>query len=317
VHQRKLQGLSRGCAERVHDHDGYRNRTFLIRDKPHVLYSRRRITFILPDKTHNRSRVIENVRSLANEVAPRAHVPYSGRDEAAVLLLSDGSWIPGVRVESASFSLLIPAIVNAVTTAVACGRLDIVAVVQSRIFLPTEILYLQDGPHERLYQVDADAYARKDRELPIPQSAFDPFLDIAKMRTRNAENAILAARAVAMNAYVPESHFPVGCIVETEEGAWVPAVNVENIDWNRVLCAERNALGTTVSYALGPIRSVYLTCLRDPKGTSCGACRQLLSELAPRSTLWMDRGEDSPESSDPLTLLPGSFTGSSIQKRSR
>ena len=250
-------------------------------------------------------------------MAPRAHVPYSGREEAAVLLLSDGSWIPGVRVESASFSLMIPAIVNAVTTAVACGRLDIVAVVQSRIFLPTEILYIQDGPHEKLYRVDADVYALKDGELPIPQSVYDPFVRVAKSRERNVENGIRAARSVAMNAYVPESHFPVGCIIETEEGTWVPAVNVENKDWNRVLCAERNGLGTTMSYALGPIRSVYLSCPRDPKGTSCGACRQLLSELAPLSTLWMDRGDEPPESSDPLTLLPGTFTGSSIQKRSR
>lgn len=248
-------------------------------------------------------------------MALRAHAPYSGQRDAVVLLLSDGSWIPGVRVESASFSLTIPAIINAVTTAVASDRIDIVAAVQSRTFRPEENVYMQDGPFERLYQIEEDAYARWGRELPAPRSAIDPSLDVP--RRRDAIKGILASRTVASRAYVPESRFSVGCIVETEDGMWVPGVNVENNDWNRVLCAERNALGTTVSYALGRIQAVYLSCLSDPLGTPCGACRQLLSELAPRSTLWMDRGEDSPESSDPLTLLPGSFTGSSIQKRSR
>ena len=56
---------------------------------------------------------VDMLRREARAAAARAYVPYSGRGAAAVMLLADGLWVPGVRVESASFSLVIPALVNA------------------------------------------------------------------------------------------------------------------------------------------------------------------------------------------------------------
>ncbi len=241
-------------------------------------------------------------------------MPYSSRCESAVILLSDGSCVPGVRVESASFSLTIPAIMNAVAAAVSLGRSDVVALVQSRAFLPEEHAYLLGSPFDGLVRTAPDAYAAPEFELPAPTGILDP--SVAVGATSRAEEGIRKARTAATKAYVPESGFPVGCVIETSTGAFVPGVNVENRDWTRVLCAERTALGSVMSYDLGSVKAVYLSCLKDPAGTPCGACRQLLSELAPQSTLWMDRGEGAPESSDPMRLLPGSFTGWSIKRTS-
>lgn len=241
-------------------------------------------------------------------------MPYSNRYEATVILLADGTCIPGVRVESASFSLTIPSVVNAVAGAVSRGRVDVVALVQSRSFLSGENAYLRGSPFDKLVQIAADTYAISEGDLPAPTRFLDPAIKISV--STDPSEGIRVARSVAAHAYVPESDFAVGCIVETVDGLLVPGVNVENRDWTRILCAERSALGAVVSNGLGRIKTVYVSCLKDPLITPCGACRQLLSELAPRSTLWMDRGEGAPASSDPNTLLPGSFTGSSIQRTS-
>jgi cytidine deaminase len=87
---------------------------------------------------------------------------------------------------------------------------------------------------------------------------------------------------------------------------------VEHPDWARILCAERNALGTVQSYALSEPEHLFLTCDEDPEGTPCGACRQLLVELAPDTTLWMDRHSEPPEQSTISALLPGSFRGHAL-----
>ena len=228
-------------------------------------------------------------------------------------MLSDGYWIPGVRVESASFSLTIPPLLNAFTTAVAGGRFDLAAVFLSRAILPEEHAALQQPPFDQFSQVGPDSYILKNRPLPDLRAEWDATLKSKAPST--PEEGILLARLAAENAYVPESDFPVGCLLETTNGRLIPGVNVEHRDWSRVLCAERNALGTAVSYGLMHLQTLYLSCPHDLSGTPCGACRQLISELAPLSTLWMDRGENPPEQSNPPTMLPGSFTGTSIPKR--
>ena len=226
-------------------------------------------------------------------------------------MLSDGRYIPGVRVESASFSLTIPPLLNAATTAIGGGRTDIVAVVFSRSIQPDEDAALREAPFAGLERIGPDAYGVPELSL-LPLDLWDPTLKTAA--PAYPREGIELARREAKRAHVPESDFPVGCVVETDDGTLVPGVNVENQNWSRVLCAERNALGTLVSYGFGAPRAIYLSCLRDHGCTPCGACRQLISELAPQCTLWMDRGEDSPESSGPQDLLPGFFTGASIPR---
>jgi len=104
----------------------------------------------------------------------------------------------------------------------------------------------------------------------------------------------------------------VGALFETDTGHRVPGVNVEHPDWARILCAERNALGTVQSYALGAVVRGFLSCVDDPGGTPCGACRQWLAELAPASNLWMDRHDAPPARTSVSDLLPGSFRGRTL-----
>ena len=255
---------------------------------------------------------LQALRLLAAETAAQAHVPYSGRAAAAVLLLSDGVWVPGVRVESASFSLVVPALTGAFATAAAAGRLDVRAVALSRAAAADQA-YLATAPFGSLVQAAPDVWVAEDEELlPMPDVRLDPFLDAPAPRT--SEEGINLARQVAELAVVPESGFPVGCVLETADGRLVPGVNVEHADWSRILCAERGALATSVAYGVAGVRRLFLSCLRDPKGTPCGACRQLLVELSPEATLWMDRGKAAPEKASPALLMPGSFSGDALAR---
>jgi cytidine deaminase len=190
----------------------------------------------------------------------------------------------------------------------------VVAVVLSRPALPEDVAFLDATPAGTFTPRAEDVYARGDVDaLPKPTERLVPFLD-APLPQRPADGITLA-RLVAQRAYVPASNFPVGCVLVTGDGRLLPGVNVEHADWSRILCAERNALGTAMTWGRTDLTALYLTCPKDPNGTPCGACRQLLVELAPASELWMDRGNAPAASSAPERLLPGAFRGNTLLHR--
>ena len=246
----------------------------------------------------------------------RAHVPYSGDPASALVLLDDGQWIPGVRIESASFSLSLRAVTNAVTTAFALGRSDaIAAVVLNRKARPEEKQYLGSLPSAPFAQVAPEAFvqsryqANASSRLPSPEGPLSSTLG-APIET--PQDGVTQARQIAGQAYVPTSRFPVGALLQTADDAHIPGVNVEHSDWAHIVCAERNALGTLYSYGHPPPSALYLSCPLDSQSTPCGACRQWLAELVPDIDVWMDRDASAPECSTPSDLLPGSFSGQAI-----
>lgn len=261
----------------------------------------------------NSKQSLTSFRVLASRRSAYARVPFSDAPTAAIAVLQDGSWIPGVRVESASYSLSLPALLNAYTTAVTLGRAsEIAALVLSRPARPEEHVYIDQLPHGSLRLDDDDLWLHAEMSadaVPPPTSACDPTLN---QDISSAQDGLAAARRKARRAYVPSSNFPVGAVFETDAQTLIPGVNVEHSDWARILCAERNALGTLQSYGLAPMQRGYLSCLNDPHGTPCGACRQWLAELAPESHLWMERGNDDPERASVSDLLPGSFRGRAL-----
>ena len=276
------------------------------------------------------------LRAEARAIDERAHVPFSGRQAAAALLLSDGAWVPGVRVESAAFSLTIPPALNAFSTAIAAGRSDVVALAMSRPVGPIERAFWESGPSAVSLDAaaTADALAAREGSLPSLEAPLDPLLPGPPPASPG--EGVTRARSVAQRALVPASCFPVGCVLALPGGALVPGVNVEPLptndptDWTRVLCAERGALGTACSYGLlgtegvpptnatadaGDASTLYLSCPDDPEGSPCGACRQLLAELLPDGVLWMDRTAlGTPERTSPSALLPGSFQGAALSR---
>lgn len=231
------------------------------------------------------------------------------------MLLSDGAVVPGARVESASYSLVIPAVQNAITTACAIGRLDIVALaVDGPILAPFDVAYARAFlPRARAsgWATVSDGFSEA-QDLTAQASPWLP-LPPAHNALKQPLSGIELARSAAARAHVPESDFPVACIAPATEG-YLCGVNVEHSDWTMTLCAERNLIGTTISYGLAPPEVVYLSCLRDPKASPCGACRQLLAEYFPETVIWQDRGTTAPDAATPTELLPGFFSGDVLRR---
>jgi len=302
------------------------------------------------------AKLAADLRDRVRALSSHAHVPFSHQPVAALFLLNDGFLVPGVRVESATFSLTLPAIVNGYTTCVSIQRAhDIIAIASNRAFRSEDHTYLQHLPEVSLTAFSNDVLLATDllsrftdggpaltnrgsAALPAPRgyaglsvsreevsreevSREDRFHSdpstprghetFSTNRTEPNEG-IMLARSVARFAHVPASNFRVGTIIEGESGTLYPGVNVEHPDWTRILCAERNAAGTARSYGESSVQQIFLTCLDDPDGTPCGACRQVLAELAPEAALWMDRHSTDVEQSTPEQLLPGFFRGNAL-----
>lgn len=89
------------------------------------------------------------------------------------------------------------------------------------------------------------------------------------------------ARAVRARAYAPYSKFQVGAAVLDDRGRVHAGANVENASFGLTVCAERNAVAAAVAAGAGRIRAVAVVTPTSPPGSPCGACRQVLAELAP------------------------------------
>ena len=89
---------------------------------------------------------------------------------------------------------------------------------------------------------------------------------------------ISAAQKVAVRAYVPYSHYPVGAAALTDDGRLIVGTNVENASFGLTLCAECGLVSSLAATGGGKI--VAFTCVNGSGEiiTPCGRCRQLLLE---------------------------------------
>lgn len=102
--------------------------------------------------------------------------------------------------------------------------------------------------------------------------------------TDGAGELLGRARAAALRAHAPYSHFRVGAAVLGSNGEVVPGCNVESASYGLTCCAERVALFAAVARGITPIR-LAVSCLDAPNDapvsgrTPCGACRQVMLDL--------------------------------------
>jgi cytidine deaminase len=103
------------------------------------------------------------------------------------------------------------------------------------------------------------------------------------------QHLIAAARAAALKAYAPYSHFSVGCAVESLDGEVVTGANMENACYRLGVCAELAALtAAQAAFGLGKVARIAVAG-GDASGselagaspvTPCGGCRQSILEAA-------------------------------------
>jgi len=117
-----------------------------------------------------------------------------------------------------------------------------------------------------------------------------------------------AAEAALSNAYAPYSGFRVGAALWNEDGRIITGVNVENVSYGLTVCAERNALGAAVVQNARAILGAVVVCSGSTAITPCGACRQVICELAPNAELRCYGRDGSELRFSASELLPSRFT---------
>lgn len=95
-----------------------------------------------------------------------------------------------------------------------------------------------------------------------------------------AEALLEEARLARASAYAPYSRHTVGAALLDEEGRVFLGANVENASYSLSLCAERVAIAKAVTEGAGKIVAIAVAG-PAPDITPCGACLQVMAELAP------------------------------------
>jgi cytidine deaminase len=118
---------------------------------------------------------------------------------------------------------------------------------------------------------------------------------------------VTAAIAAREQAYAPYSRFAVGAAALTASGKVYPGCNIENAAYSPTLCAERVALVS--AYAAGEREIVALAVVTPTAGPAspCGACRQVIYELAPNSSIVLANLNGQLRLTTPQELLPDGF----------
>ncbi|MBL7863865.1 MAG: cytidine deaminase [Cyclobacteriaceae bacterium] len=131
------------------------------------------------------------------------------------------------------------------------------------------------------------------------------------------------AKEATQTSYAPYSKFHVGAALLLEDGTLVPGSNQENASYPLCMCAERVALYAAASqFPRKVIKKMAVVAHKKNhkelvNATSCGACRQVMSEFemrqgSPIQVIMMENDQWAICSSVSV-LLPMGFDGGSLK----
>jgi cytidine deaminase len=94
-----------------------------------------------------------------------------------------------------------------------------------------------------------------------------------------------AAQQATATSYAPYSGAHVGAALRAADGAIISASNVENAAYGSTICAERMAIGAANARGVRAFDAMAVTArgatlAADQLVSPCGACRQVLHEMA-------------------------------------
>lgn len=123
------------------------------------------------------------------------------------------------------------------------------------------------------------------------------------------DDAALLAQALEARrkAYAPYSHFAVGAAILTASGTVFHGCNIENAAYGVACCAERTGLFSAWAAGERDILAIAVVADTERPVSPCGACRQVIFELAPSARIVLGNLRGDIEPTTPQALLPGGF----------
>jgi cytidine deaminase len=126
---------------------------------------------------------------------------------------------------------------------------------------------------------------------------------------------IEAAKNAMKHSYSPYSGFRVGAALLSSRGKIYTGCNIENSSYGLTICAERTAIFKAVSG--GERRFKAIAVVADAKALTppCGACRQVIMDLAPKIDIVISNGRDTSLVLNVEDLLPFPFSKRNLHNR--
>lgn len=126
------------------------------------------------------------------------------------------------------------------------------------------------------------------------------------LQSEAVERLVAAARSARERARAPYSNFSVGAAVLCADGHIFEGCNIENASYGLTICAERVALFCAVAAGCRQIDAIAIAGPGGEPLSPCGACRQVMLELAPGARVIM-AGAPAPRIRTVEQLLPEAF----------
>lgn len=128
------------------------------------------------------------------------------------------------------------------------------------------------------------------------------------------QTLINEARLAKKNSYSPYSNFRVGVALLGKSGIIYKGCNIENSSYSLTICAERTALFKAISEGERSFRAIAIA--SDAKNfiSPCGACRQVILELAGNIDVVLITGNGKSKVLKMNTLLPHPFNQKTLKQ---
>lgn len=118
---------------------------------------------------------------------------------------------------------------------------------------------------------------------------------------------ISSAQNAKRHSYSPYSNFRVGAALLAARGRIYTGCNIENSSYGLTICAERTAMFKAASEGERKFRAIAIVADSKNFTPPCGACRQVLIELAPNIDCVMNNGHNKHRVLKLKDLLPYPF----------
>ncbi len=123
------------------------------------------------------------------------------------------------------------------------------------------------------------------------------------------DKLIRAAIAAKRKSHSPYSKFRVGAAILSANGKLYTGCNIENSSYSLTICAERTAIFKAYSEGVKKFKAIAVVSDADVPVPPCGACRQVLQDLAPGIDIVLTDGKGRFTVYSTSDLLPHPFTG--------